>query len=107
MRIYRILILNNQTVAIANGVVITIEIRRITATTGGTVITPIKHDNNSANLSAHIVAATGATDTVASDILKTFYGLQMNQQQLHQPLMNGNVLLYLIWFGIQVMQKLI
>jgi hypothetical protein len=72
VRIYRIIILNNQTVAIANGVVTTIEIRRITASTGGTAITPLKHDTNTSNLDSNIVASTGATDTVSADIIKRF-----------------------------------
>jgi len=72
VRIYRIIVLNNQTVAIANGVVTTIELRRISASSGGTAVTPLKHDTNTPNLNANIVATTGATDTVGSDILKRF-----------------------------------
>lgn len=72
LRIYRILILNNQTVAIANGVVTALEIRRVTGTSGGTDITSVKHDTNSSDLASQIAIKTGATDTV-TDRLKQFY----------------------------------
>lgn len=72
IRIYRILILNNQTVAIANGVLTSIEIRRVTASTGGSNLTVVKHDTSSSTLPAEVYVKTGATDTV-TDRLKQFY----------------------------------
>src|SRR5574343_9839 len=72
LNIYRIVCLNNQQVAVANGVVTTIEIRRITASTGGSTITAIKHDTNSADLPAQVTVTTGATDTVGADTFRRF-----------------------------------
>lgn len=72
INIYRIVMLNNQLVAVANGVVTTIELRRITESTGGSSVTAIKHDNNSANLPAQVTVTTGATDTVGSDTFRRF-----------------------------------
>ncbi len=72
LRIYRILILNNQTVAVANGVVTTLEIRRISASSGGSNLTVLKHDTNTSDLDANVTATTGSTDTVGTDIIKMF-----------------------------------
>lgn len=72
IRIYRIIMLNNQTVAIANGVITTIEIRRITASSGGAAGLKLKHDTNSSDLNANITVTTGSTDTVSSDTYRRF-----------------------------------
>lgn len=72
IKVYRVIFLNNQTVAVANGVVTTIELRRITASTGGSDLTTIKHDTNTSNLSANVYVKTGATDTVSSDTFRKF-----------------------------------
>lgn len=63
LRVYRVWALNHQTGAVT-GVMTAIELRRITASTGGTAQTPVKHDTNSAALVAQITSATGPTDTV-------------------------------------------
>lgn len=63
LRVYRVWALNHQTAAVV-GVMTAIELRRITASSGGTAQTPIKHDTNSATLPAQVTAATGPTDTV-------------------------------------------
>lgn len=70
--IYRIIILNNQTVAIANGVITTIEIRRITASVGGDNALVVKHDTASATLDSNITVTVGSTDTVSSDTFRRF-----------------------------------
>jgi hypothetical protein len=63
LRVYRVWALNHQTAGVT-GVMTAIELRRITASTGGTAQTPVKHDTNSAALVAQITAAAGPTDTV-------------------------------------------
>lgn len=78
VRIYRITILNNQTVAVTNGVLTTIELRKISASTvganvaGNPGVNVLKHDTNSANLHANIEVSTGATDTVGADTFRRF-----------------------------------
>lgn len=71
VRIYRMIMLNNQTIAVYNGVLTTIEIRRITASTGGAAAIVNKHDTNSGDLESQITYTTGSTDTV-SDVLRRF-----------------------------------
>jgi hypothetical protein len=63
LRVYRVWALNNQTIGVI-GVMTMIELRRITASSGGTAQTPIKHDTNNPNLPAQVTASTGPTDTV-------------------------------------------
>jgi hypothetical protein len=65
LRAYRIWVLNNQTTAIT-GVYTTIEVRRSTAQSGGTSVTPVKMDTSSSSLPAQVLAAHGATVTAAS-----------------------------------------
>jgi hypothetical protein len=66
LRVYRIWCLNNQTAAVT-GVLTTMSLRRSTAQSGGTAITPQKHDNNAANLPAQVLCATGATPTLTGN----------------------------------------
>lgn len=71
LRVYRVWMLNNQTGAVT-GVLTTFSLRRSTAQSAGTAITPVKHDTNAATLPAQVVAATGATVTSATaDTLRT------------------------------------
>lgn len=67
VRVKRIWFLNNQTSAVT-GVLTTMEIRRISASTGGTTATVVKHDTTSENIPAQITVTTGPTDTLTSDI---------------------------------------
>jgi hypothetical protein len=67
LRVYRVWVLNNQTAAVT-GVLTTWTLRRTTAHSGGTSITPTKHDTNSTNLAAQILAGTGNTVTLSSDV---------------------------------------
>ncbi len=61
VRIYRMWALNNQVSAVI-GVLTNMEIRRLSAATGGTTLTEILHDTNSSALS-NISLATNATVT--------------------------------------------
>ncbi len=65
LRVYRAWLLNNQTAGVT-GVMTTLELRRSSAQSGGTAITPIKHDTNSSNLPAQVLCAQSATVTAAA-----------------------------------------
>lgn len=67
LRVYRIWCLNNQTVAVT-GVLTTFALRRTTAQSGGTAITPIKHDTLNVSMPAQVLVATGATATLSADL---------------------------------------
>jgi hypothetical protein len=68
IRLYRAWIFNNQTGPVT-GVVTTLVCRRLdTATpTGGSAVTPIKHDTNSSSLVAQVTAGRGRTVTAVVD----------------------------------------
>jgi len=66
LRVKRIWMLNNQTSAVT-GVLTTMEIRRISASSGGTAGGVVKHDSTSSSLPAQVTCTTGATDTLTSD----------------------------------------
>lgn len=68
IKVYRIWILNNQTVAVT-GVLTNIEIRRITAGSGGNIITPTKHVSSNPSLPAQVIVASAMTVT-NSDLLR-------------------------------------
>lgn len=68
LRVYRVWCLNHQTGAVT-GVMTALELRRITASTGGTAQTAVKHDTASASLPAQVTAAAGPTDT-ATDLFR-------------------------------------
>jgi hypothetical protein len=61
---------NNGTAAIT-GVITTGQVRRITAASGGTAVTPVKHDTNSSALDANTTCGTNRTVT-GSDIFRRF-----------------------------------
>lgn len=63
VRVYRIWVYNNQLVTVT-GVLTNLEIRKITAASGGTDLTFTKHDSNSAAVDANIVAGTNKTVTL-------------------------------------------
>jgi hypothetical protein len=71
LRTARIICLNNQTAAVT-GVLTTIELRRVSASSGGTAATITKHDTASTTLVAQILNTTGATDTLVADIFRRF-----------------------------------
>lgn len=62
LRVYRVWILNNQTTAVT-GVLTAFSLRRTISQSGGTALTPTKHDTANSNLPAQVLAATGATVT--------------------------------------------
>lgn len=67
LRVYRVWVLNNQTAGVT-GVLTTWTLRKTSAHSGGTSITPTKHDTNSATLAAQILAGTGNTVTLTGDV---------------------------------------
>jgi hypothetical protein len=70
IRAYRAYHFNNGTTAVA-GVLTTMQIRRITSASGGTAVTPVKHDTNSSALDGNTTAGTGQTIT-GSDIFRRY-----------------------------------
>jgi hypothetical protein len=62
VRVYRVWALNNQITAVT-GAITNLELRRLTAGSGGTAITPFKHDTNDESFPAQIVVATNMTFT--------------------------------------------
>lgn len=70
IRVYRAYWFNNGTAAVT-GVLTTAQCRRITAASGGTGVTPVKHDTNSSNLDAATTCGTNQT-TTGTDIFRRF-----------------------------------
>lgn len=66
LRVKRVWFLNNQTVAVT-GVLTTMELRRISASSGGTAASVVKHDTASESMPAQVTTTTGATDTLTGD----------------------------------------
>jgi len=71
-RVYRAFLFNNQTSAVT-GVLTTMKINRLTTAppTGGSLVTPVKHDTGAAALDADVTAGTGRTPS-RSDNFRTF-----------------------------------
>lgn len=67
VRVYRIWAFNNQVTAVT-GVLTNLEIKKLTASTGGTTITPVKHDTTNATLTA-VTCATNSTIT-STDVFR-------------------------------------
>jgi len=67
IRVFRVWVLNNQTAGVT-GVLTTWELKRSSAQSAGTAITPTKHDTNSESMPAQVAVATGATVTQTSDV---------------------------------------
>jgi hypothetical protein len=67
IRVKRIWVLNNQTAGVT-GVLTTFAIRRTSAQSAGTSITPTKHDTSSETAPAQCLFATGATVTNTGDV---------------------------------------
>lgn len=68
VRVYRIWSLNNGR-SLVTGVLTSLELRRITAGSGGTPVTPAKHDTGSETFPAQIVVSTNMIYT-ASDVFR-------------------------------------
>ena len=67
IRVYRVWVLNNQVSAVT-GVLTSWTMRRTSAQSGGTAITPTKHDTTSENMPAQVLCATGPTATLTADV---------------------------------------
>jgi hypothetical protein len=67
IRVYRVWVLNNQTAGVT-GVLTTWSLRRSSAQSGGTAITPTKHDTASETAPAQVLCATGPTATLTGDV---------------------------------------
>ncbi len=72
VRVYRVWCLNNQ-VAAVTGVVNTIELRRTSTGSGGTAITPVKHDSSSENFPAQVVVSSNQSVTTSSLFIRQFW----------------------------------
>jgi hypothetical protein len=70
IRVYRMFQWNNTVTAISGSLTI-MTIRRITAASSGTTVTPIKHDTNSSSLDANTTCGTGRTVT-GSDVFRKY-----------------------------------
>ena len=70
IRVYRAYWFNNGVTAVT-GVLTTGQVRRITAASGGTAVTPVKHDTSSSALDAATTCGTNQT-TTGSDIFRRF-----------------------------------
>lgn len=73
IRAYRYCIFNTHTVAVTAALT-TIQIRRLTALTAGSAVTPVKHDTASGALSSVTVGGNNSTVT-ATDIFRKFMWL--------------------------------
>jgi hypothetical protein len=71
VRVYRIVALNNQTVAVT-GVSTILQLQRISTGSGGLFLTPVKHDSASPPLPGQIVTATNMSYT-NSGLLRKFF----------------------------------
>jgi GrpB-like predicted nucleotidyltransferase (UPF0157 family) len=67
IRVYRVWVLNNQTAGVT-GVLTTWELKRSSAQSAGTAITPTKHDTASESMPAQVAVATGGTVTQTGDV---------------------------------------
>jgi hypothetical protein len=70
IRVYRCYNFNNGTGAVT-GALTTMQIRRITAASAGTAVTPVAHDTSNSALNANTTAGTGQT-TTGSDIFRRY-----------------------------------
>lgn len=70
IRVYRCYQFNNGTTAVT-GVLTTMQIRRITAASAGTAVTPVSHDTSNATLNANTTAGHNQTVT-GSDIFRRY-----------------------------------
>lgn len=72
VRVYRVWCLNNQVTAVT-GVSGVLELRRITTGSGGTAITPVKHDSNNESFPAQVVSASNMSVTTSSLMIRSFW----------------------------------
>lgn len=72
LRIYRVTALNNQITAVA-GQVTNLELRRLTAGSSGTTVTPFKHDTNNESFPGQIVVSHNMTTTSTTTLHRVFW----------------------------------
>lgn len=72
VRVYRVWILNNQFISIA-GVIGFLELRRITAASGGQTFPPKKHVSSSENFPAQVTTGTGMAVTTSDLFLRRLW----------------------------------
>lgn len=65
LRVYRVWAVNNQFTAVT-GVLTNLELRKISACSGGTTLTAIRHDTNSSALPAQVLQTTNSTVTLGA-----------------------------------------
>lgn len=74
VRLYRAWIMNNQyQVSTYTGVLTTLELRRTTSGSGGTAITPLKHDSSNESFPAQVVCGTNMTIASSSLFLRAIW----------------------------------
>ena len=67
VKIYRVIILNNQTVGVT-GVLTTMNMRKINSLSGGSAITPVAHDTSNTTVDlTSITTSTGGTASATAD----------------------------------------
>lgn len=71
IRVYRVMALNNQTVAVT-GVNCVLKLNKISTGSGGLYLTPNKHDSSSPNVPSQVVCATNMSYTTSS-LLRNYY----------------------------------
>jgi hypothetical protein len=72
VKVYRIVALNNQTVAVT-GISALLEIQRISTGSGGIALLPVKHDSFQAALPGQIVCATNMSYTNNARLGRRFW----------------------------------
>lgn len=65
LKVWKVWILNNQSVAIT-GIISEMRLYRITSTGGGSALTPVKHNYSVPSLPSQVVAAEGATNLLST-----------------------------------------
>lgn len=72
VRVYKIIMLNNQITAVT-GAVTNLELRTITAGSGGTDIVPFKHDSTNESFPSQIIVSTNTTVTPSSVLSRVIW----------------------------------
>lgn len=72
VRLYKVWLLNNQVTAVT-GTTGFMELRTITTGSGGTALSPVKHDSNNENFPAQVISATNLSYTNRDLIIRTYW----------------------------------
>ena len=84
LRLREITLCNDQQAAVT-GMLTHIELRRISACSGGSTITPLAHDSNSTALEAEVLCRSASTDTVGVRMRRILWSND-------EPLITGNTI---------------